>query len=108
MNYYKNDSEKHNVFISYYHKGNQKYRDEFETLFGHLFINKSVEEGDIDSDKQFKIVTDKAADINCEDDIETESILRELQTEIAKEAADNGFDEVQFDYVRFPAASKNQ
>ena len=49
-NFYKNDSEKHKVFISYYHKGNQKYRDEFERLFGHLFINKSVEEGDIDSD----------------------------------------------------------
>src|SRR3990167_3049598 len=49
-NFYKSDSEKHNVFISYYHKGNQKYRDEFETLFGHLFINKSVEDGDIDSD----------------------------------------------------------
>src|SRR3989344_3650884 len=49
-NSYKADSEKHKVFISYYHKGNQKYRDEFERLFGHLFINKSVEEGDIDSD----------------------------------------------------------
>ena len=49
-NSYKANSEKHKVFISYYHKGNQKYRDEFERLFGHLFINKSVEEGDIDSD----------------------------------------------------------
>lgn len=42
--------KKHKVFISYYHKEDQSYRDQFEDLFGHLFINKSVEEGDIDSD----------------------------------------------------------
>jgi hypothetical protein len=44
------NKEKHGVFISYYHKDDQVYRDEFEDLFGHLFANKSVEEGDIDSD----------------------------------------------------------
>jgi len=41
---------KHKVFISYYHKDGQYYRNRFEELFGHLFINKSVEPGDIDED----------------------------------------------------------
>ncbi len=44
------EPEKHKVFISYYHKDDQYYRDKFEELFGHLFINKSVKDGDIDSD----------------------------------------------------------
>ena len=33
---------KHKVFISYYHLDDEKYRQEFERRFGHLFINKSV------------------------------------------------------------------
>lgn len=41
---------RHKVFISYYHKDDQYYRNRFEELFGHLFINKSVELGDIDTD----------------------------------------------------------
>jgi hypothetical protein len=41
---------RHKVFISYYHKDDQYYRDHFEILFGQLFINKSVEPGDIDTD----------------------------------------------------------
>lgn len=49
--YLKNsDSDKHKVFISYYHKDDQFYRDKFEELFGNIFINKSVEDGDIDDD----------------------------------------------------------
>lgn len=43
-------SSKHKVFISYYHKDDEYYRQRFEDLFGHLFINKSVQPGDIDSD----------------------------------------------------------
>ena len=42
--------EKHKIFISYYHKDDQSYRNKFEELFGDIFINKSVEPGDIDSD----------------------------------------------------------
>lgn len=38
------------VFISYYHKDDQKYRDALEKRFGHLFISKSVQPGDIDTD----------------------------------------------------------
>lgn len=41
---------KHKVFISYYHNDDQAYRNDFERRFGRLFISKSVEPGDIDSD----------------------------------------------------------
>lgn len=37
------------VFLSYYHQDEQ-YRDAFEDLFGHLFINHSVKYGDIQTD----------------------------------------------------------
>lgn len=41
---------KHKVFISYYHHDDQQYRDYFEWKFGHLFISKSVQLGDIATD----------------------------------------------------------
>lgn len=41
---------KHKLFISYYHNDDEKYRNKFEDLFGDLFINKSVNLGDIDDD----------------------------------------------------------
>jgi hypothetical protein len=41
---------RHKVFLSYYHKDDQYYRNRFEELFGHLFLSKSVEPGDIDAD----------------------------------------------------------
>lgn len=41
---------RHKVFVSYYHREDQYYRDRFEELFGHLFISKSVKPGDIASD----------------------------------------------------------
>ncbi len=44
------EEPKHKVFISYYHKDDQPYKNEFDKLFGHLFINKSVQPGDIKSD----------------------------------------------------------
>ena len=53
MNYYSSKSSqpaKHKVFVSYYHKEDQFYRNRFEELFGHLFISKSVEPGEIASD----------------------------------------------------------
>lgn len=51
MNWYQNSAgTKHKVFVSYYHKDDQYYRNEFERRFSHLFISKSVEPGDIDSD----------------------------------------------------------
>lgn len=42
--------EKHEVFIGYYHRDDQGYRESFERLFGHLFTNKSVALGEIDPD----------------------------------------------------------
>lgn len=38
------------LFISYYHKDDEYYRNEFERMFGHLFINKSVKPGQINTD----------------------------------------------------------
>jgi hypothetical protein len=42
--------DKHKVFVSYYHNDDQAYKNLFEARFGSLFIAKSVEPGDIDSD----------------------------------------------------------
>lgn len=41
---------RHKVFLSYYHKDDQAYRNQFEKAFAHLFISKSVHPGDIESD----------------------------------------------------------
>lgn len=43
-------NNRHNVFVSYHHVNDQKYRDEFERLFSNIydiFISKSVQIGDI-------------------------------------------------------------
>jgi len=47
---------RHKVFISYFHKDDQNYRNRFEKLFGNLFISKSVEPGDIDSDNSTEYI----------------------------------------------------
>ena len=44
------ESTKRRVFISYYHLEDESYRAAFEARYSHLFINKSVEPGDINSD----------------------------------------------------------
>jgi len=50
------NSVQHKTFISYYHHDDQGYRVKFENLFGDLFINKSVEDGDIDSDNSAEYI----------------------------------------------------
>lgn len=40
---------KHKVFISFHHN-DEDHRNEFEEQFGHLFISKTVQGGDIDPD----------------------------------------------------------
>ncbi len=40
----------HKVFVSYHHDNDEWDRDQFEKLFSHIFINKSVNPGDIASD----------------------------------------------------------
>lgn len=47
---YNSEVSKHKVFLSYYHDEDQYYRDKFESDFGHLFISKSVNPGDIETD----------------------------------------------------------
>jgi len=61
----------HKVFISYYHKDDQHYKERFEELFGHLFINKSVEPGDIDTE----VSTDYIKHLIQEDYISDISVL---------------------------------
>ena len=46
----KANQSKRKVFLSYYHHDDEYYRKRFEQLFGHLFINKSVQAGDINTD----------------------------------------------------------
>lgn len=43
-------TSRHKVFISYYHKDDEYYRYQFEQSFGHLFISKAVQPGDINTD----------------------------------------------------------
>ena len=47
-----NESEdtRHRVFISYHHKNDDNYKEEFETKFKNLFINESVQDGEYDSE----------------------------------------------------------
>ena len=49
-------NEKHKLFISYYHNDDEKYRKLFEDWFGDIFINKSVEPGDIDPDNSTEYI----------------------------------------------------
>lgn len=42
---------KRKTFVSFYHNDDQDHREKFECLFGDLIVSKSVEKGDIDSDK---------------------------------------------------------
>ncbi len=47
-NFYYN--QKHKVFISFYHHDDQKYKDTLEYLFGNTVINKSVSNGEYNTD----------------------------------------------------------
>lgn len=62
---------KRKVFISYYHKDDQYYRNKFEEKFGHLFINKSVGDGDINTD----VSTDYIKRLIQEDYLRDTSVL---------------------------------
>ena len=47
---YFNDRPKRKVFVSYYHKDDQKYKNYIDNNFKDIMINKSVMDNDIDSD----------------------------------------------------------
>ena len=59
------------VFISYYHMDDQKYRDHLERYFGKLFISKSVQPGDINTD----VSTDYIKRLIQQDYISDSSVL---------------------------------
>ncbi len=59
------------VFISYYHKDDQAYRDYLEKYFGDVFISKSVQPGDINTD----ISTDYIKQLIQQDYISDTSVL---------------------------------
>jgi hypothetical protein len=42
--------EKHKVFVSYYHRDDQFYKATFDYIFNNTFINKSVAQGEINTD----------------------------------------------------------
>jgi hypothetical protein len=48
---------KHKVFLSFYHKDDQGYRDAFEKAYANTFINKSVPPGGIDSDNSAEYIS---------------------------------------------------
>ena len=57
MNFYNyNNDTRRKVFISYHHTNDEDYKKEFERLFGHLFINKSVQDGSINSDNSTEYI----------------------------------------------------
>lgn len=41
---------KRKTFVSFYHRDDQAYKDAFQNLTSDLFVNKSVQDGDIDAD----------------------------------------------------------
>lgn len=43
-------NRRHKVFLSYYHADDQYYKDRFEKMFGDVFIHKSVQMGDINTE----------------------------------------------------------
>ncbi len=47
---------KHKIFLSYYHKDDQNYRDYFESYFRHTYITRSVQLGDINSDNSTEYI----------------------------------------------------
>ena len=40
---------RHKVFVSYHHKGDEEYKKKFCRMLGYSFVDKSVEENDIDT-----------------------------------------------------------
>ncbi|MCX7258045.1 MAG: TIR domain-containing protein [Polaromonas sp.] len=59
---YINNSHRHNVFVSYHHANDQKYRDIFENLFTSIhdiLVSRSVQIGDIDTNLPIETIRQK-------------------------------------------------
>lgn len=52
-NYY---NQKHKVFTSYYHKDDQKYKNYIDNYFSDIIINKSVMDGEINSNNSTEYI----------------------------------------------------
>lgn len=50
MLYFSTEKPKHKVFISFYHKEDQLYKETLDIIWGDKIINKSVMDGEYDSD----------------------------------------------------------
>ncbi len=58
-------SKRHNVFVSYHHDNDQRYRNHFEELFSNqhdIMVSKSVQIGDIDSNSSTEAIRQKIRD----------------------------------------------
>jgi hypothetical protein len=53
---------KHKVFLSYYHKEDEDYRDRFEQLFDNVIVSRSVNIGDIDPNANTEYVRQRIRD----------------------------------------------
>ena len=63
-------NERHKVFVSYYHREDQGYRNKFETLFSAIYdilVSKSVEIGDIDPNLKTETIRQKIRDEYLQD-----------------------------------------
>lgn len=49
-------TSRHKVFVCYHHDSDEYYRKVWEDLFGGLFINKSVQRGNIDADNSAEYI----------------------------------------------------
>lgn len=55
-------SERHKVFVSYYHDEDQAYRNKFEKLCQDVMVSKSIQPGDIDTDTNTERVMQRIRD----------------------------------------------
>ncbi|MCJ7689498.1 MAG: TIR domain-containing protein [Clostridiaceae bacterium] len=53
---------KHNVFVSYHHDNDQRYREQFESICGDVIVSRSVDIGDIDPNANTEYVRQKIRD----------------------------------------------
>lgn len=53
---------KHKVFVSYHHENDEKYRNLFENIFGSIYVSKSVDLGDIESNLKTDTIRRKIRD----------------------------------------------
>lgn len=53
---------RHKVFISYHHENDEGYKNQFERMFGDIYISKSVDLGEIDPNLKTETIRQKIRD----------------------------------------------